>query len=400
MTEPTTPTRPHRTLTQRIVRATLSRWTARLGLAWVVVIVFCAGFAPLLASSYPILWKEDGAWSSPLLTRLTPTDVAWFVGVATLPFAVLLRRVAARWRYGAWLGVVTVTAVVASFTVKPPPLPDYARYRAVTPDAAVFAPIRYSPNDRVRDRADNQLIGPWWAGHDYNHWLGQNDLREDVASRMVHACRIVLSVGLIATGISGVIGVVLGGLMGYFAGLADLIGMRLVEVFEFIPQLFLLLIFIAFFPGDYPEILPGVHVQRLYMIMFIIGLISWTGYARFVRAEFLKLRRQDFVLAAHALGLPLRSVLFKHMLPNGLTPVLVSATFGIAGAIQSEATLSFLGFGLIEEPSWGQLLNQAARGNSFIWWIATFPGLAIFLTVFAYNLLGESLRDAIDPYTQ
>jgi peptide/nickel transport system permease protein len=135
--------------------------------------------------------------------------------------------------------------------------------------------------------------------------------------------------------------------------------------------------------------------------MAIIGLTRWSGYARFIRAEFLKIRKQDYVQAARACGLPLRSILFKHMLPNGVAPVLVSATFGVASAILSESVLSFLGLGLVDEPSWGQMLNEAITATGgFSWWIAIFPGLAIFLTVFAYNLVGESLRDAIDPYTK
>jgi peptide/nickel transport system permease protein len=133
-------------------------------------------------------------------------------------------------------------------------------------------------------------------------------------------------------------------------------------------------------------------------MMALIGLLSWTGYARFIRGEFFKLRNQDFVHAARAAGLPLRSIIFRHMLPNGITPVLVNTSFGVASAILIESTLSFLGLGLVDEPSWGQLLNQArAGGTGFQWWIATFPGLAIFLTVFAYNLIGEAIRDAIDP---
>jgi peptide/nickel transport system permease protein len=134
-------------------------------------------------------------------------------------------------------------------------------------------------------------------------------------------------------------------------------------------------------------------------MMVIIGITGWTSTARFIRAEFLKLRKQDFVQAAIASGLPLRRVLFGHMLPNGITPVLVTTSFGIAAAILYESTLSFLGLGLIDQPSWGQMLNQARGvGASFIWWIAIYPGLAIFLTVLAYNLIGEALRDAIDPH--
>ena len=131
-----------------------------------------------------------------------------------------------------------------------------------------------------------------------------------------------------------------------------------------------------------------------------MGLPSEVGYsiARFVRAEFLRLRNQDFVQAAKAAGLPLRSVLFKHMLPNAMAPLLVSASFGIASAILIESTLSFLGLGLIDEPSWGKMLSQAVSdAGGFYWWLATFPGIAIFLTVFAYNLVGEAVRDALDP---
>src|SRR5204863_4919723 len=128
------------------------------------------------------------------------------------------------------------------------------------------------------------------------------------------------------------------------------------------------------------------------------GLTTWTGDARFVRGEFFRLRKQDFVQAAQAAGLPRISIIFRHMLPNGITPVLVTTSFGVASAILYESTLSFLGLGLVDEPSWGQLLNQAvSEAGGFQWWLATFPGLAIFLTVFSYNLIGEALRDALDP---
>ena len=144
---------------------------------------------------------------------------------------------------------------------------------------------------------------------------------------------------------------------------------------------------VAFFP------------RSLLNIMIIIGITSWTGSARFIRAEFLKLRKQDFVQAARALGLPLRSILFRHILPNGIAPVLVNATFGIAGAIFIEAALSFLGFGVAPPtPSWGQMLSLGvSTSGRFLWWLTLFPGLAIFLTVLAYNLVGEALRDALDP---
>jgi peptide/nickel transport system permease protein len=204
---------------------------------------------------------------------------------------------------------------------------------------------------------------------------------------MIHASRVALTIGFVATGISVLVGVIIGGFMGYFAGTIDLLGMRFLEIVQAIPTLILLLIITAFFG------------KSLYLMMVVIGLVSWTGNARFIRAEFLKLRKLDFVQAGIAAGLPLRSILFRHMLPNGIAPVLVNASFGIAGAILLESTLSFLGLGLeAKDPSWGQLLNQArAGGTGFNWWIATFPGSAIFLTVFAYSLIGEAMRDALDP---
>jgi peptide/nickel transport system permease protein len=219
-----------------------------------------------------------------------------------------------------------------------------------------------------------------------DHWLGTEENGADVLSRMIYASRISLGIGFIATGIAMALGIFIGGFMGYFSGVIDIIGMRLVEIFEAVPTLFLLLTFVAFFE------------RSLYMLMVIIGITSWSGYARYVRAEFLRLRQQDFVQAALACGLPLHSILFRHMLPNGIGPILVAASFGVASAILAEAVLSFLGLGLVDDPSWGQMLNQAVKSSNFNWWMATFPGGAIFLTVFAYNLIGEALRDAIDPY--
>jgi peptide/nickel transport system permease protein len=271
--------------------------------------------------------------------------------------------------------------------VQPPLTVVYESYRedlaAGRIERAVFAPIAFSPSDRLRDQPEMRLQPPGTR-----HLMGTTVNGADLMANMLHATRIALSIGFISTGIAIVIGVVIGGLMGYFSGIVDLLGMRLVEVFSAIPTLLLLLCFVAFFQVN------------LYFMMAIIGFTSWVGYALFVRAEFLRLRRMDFVQAAEGLGLPLWSILFRHMLPNGVTPVLVNASFGVAGAILAESTLSFLGIGLTEEASWGRLLNQALGvGGTFYWWIAVYPGLAIFLTVYAYNLVGEALRDVIDPHT-
>ena len=216
--------------------------------------------------------------------------------------------------------------------------------------------------------------------------LGTDPIGRDVMSQMLWACRLSISIGLISTGISVLIGIIVGALMGYFGGWVDLVLSRILEIFMAVPVLFLLIVAASVLP------------RNTYVMMAIIGCVTWTGSARFIRAEFLKLRNQDFVQSCRAVGLPLYSTLFRHMLPNGVTPVLVQASFGVAAAIIAEATLSYLGLGPYGQPSWGKLLSlTTGETGVFLWWMAVFPGLAIFLTVLAYNVLGENFRDAIDP---
>ncbi len=218
------------------------------------------------------------------------------------------------------------------------------------------------------------------------HLMGTDTLGQDVLSQMLHACRLSISIGFVSTGIAVAIGVTIGALMGYFGGWVDMLLYRVVEIFMAIPVLFLLIVAASVLP------------RNIYFMMAIIGCFTWTGAARFVRAEFMKLRETDYVQAAKAVGLPLWSILFKHMLPNGVTPVLVDSSFAIAAAILIEAILSFLGLGPSGQASWGKLLSNASGETSdFLWWLAIFPGAAIFLTTMAYNLIGEALRDAIDP---
>ncbi len=218
------------------------------------------------------------------------------------------------------------------------------------------------------------------------HLLGTDTLGQDVFSQLLHACRLSISIGLVSTSIAVTIGVVVGAIMGYFGGIVDLLLYRVVEIFMAIPVLFLLIV------------AAGVLPSNIYIMMAIIGCFTWTGAARFIRAEFMKLRDMDYIQSARAVGLPLRSILFKHMLPNGVTPVLVDASFLIAAAILIEAILSYLGLGPAGQASWGKLLSNATGDTgAFIWWLAIFPGGAIFLTTLAYNLIGEALRDAVDP---
>jgi peptide/nickel transport system permease protein len=372
----------------RVVKDTFKKRGAQVGACWLGLLSLVAIFAPLLANSRPLLQRVDGRIESPALQYMTALDLTLLLVflVASVLFVLRVR----------FRNVVVVTAaacavcfIALSQIVSPPKLSVYETYRSTNTavEWSIHAPIPYSPKDYLRDFGDTGLLPPG-ADADRLHLFGTEENGADLLSRMIHAARLALGIGLVATGIAMVLGVFIGGFMGYFSGVVDMLGMRLVEIFESVPTLFLLLTFVAFFD------------RSVYLMMVIIGLTSWPGYARYVRAEFLRLRNQDFVQAAVAAGLPLRSILFRHILPNAVAPVLVAASFGVASAILAEATLSFLGLGLIDDPSWGQMLNQAVRSSTFNWWMALFPGGAIFLTVFSYNLIGEALRDALDPLTQ
>jgi len=370
-----------------ILRLAFSQWGARLGLIWIFLLTVVAVFAPFIANSHPWILSEKGVISSPLLTFISAADITLLALFFTVVF-LIVKKTSMKTTIIILTTVLVLVGGLTSAFVSPPQLTTYEQYREKQSknqyDWVIWAPIAYSAKDYIRDEGDTGLEAPLKA-ETRTHIFGTDENGADVLSRMVHASRIALGIGFIATGIALIIGVIIGGLMGFYSGVMDMIGMRLVEIFEAIPTLFLLLTFVAFFG------------RSLYIMMVIIGLTSWSGYARYVRAEFLKLRQQDFVQSAVACGLPLRSILFRHMLPNGIAPVLVGVSFGVASAILAEATLSFLGLGLVDDPSWGQMLNQAVRSSTFNWWMAVFPGGAIFLTVFAYNLMGESLRDAIDP---
>ena len=222
-----------------------------------------------------------------------------------------------------------------------------------------------------------------WSGQ---HWLGTDKLGRDVLCRMIWGGRVSLSVGLVAVTIYVAIGIVVGAIAGYFRGICDLVISRLIEVMICFPTFFLILTIVAFF---------GPSVLN---IMVIIGLTGWTGIARLVRGEFLRLVDQEFVLAGRALGYSPARLIFRHILPNALAPVLVSATFGIAGGILTESALSFLGLGVSKPtPSWGSLLYDGRDSMEHAPWLIHFPGLAIFIVITAYNLMGEALRDASDP---
>lgn len=247
---------------------------------------------------------------------------------------------------------------------------------------AVFAPL-LAPFDPEAIDVQAILLPP-----SVTHWMGTDGLGRDVLSRMLFGARISLMVGIVAVGIATAIGIVLGAVSGYYRGWVDVLIMRLVDVMLSIPTFFLILAVIAFL------------TPSIWNIMIIIGLTSWMGVTRLVRAEFLSLRGREFVLASETLGARDARLIFRHLLPNSLTPIIVSSVLGVASAVLVESGLSFLGLGVqAPQASWGNILTDGKEYIEFAWWLSLFPGLAILITVLGYNLLGEGLRDALDPRT-
>jgi peptide/nickel transport system permease protein len=245
---------------------------------------------------------------------------------------------------------------------------------------ALVAPL-LSPYDPRAIDVYNVLSPPTLS-----HPLGTDELGRDVLSRMMWGSRVSLKVGLIAVGIALLIGTIFGALSGYYGGRIDALLMRFVDIMLAFPTFFLILAVIAI-------VEPSIST-----IMIVIGLTGWMDVSRLVRAEFLTLKEREFVSAARAIGAGDFRLIFRHIIPNALSPVFVAATFGIAGAILTESGLSFLGLGVQPpEPSWGNILTSGKDNITVAWWLSLFPGIAILVTVLSYNLVGEGLRDALDP---
>jgi peptide/nickel transport system permease protein len=242
-------------------------------------------------------------------------------------------------------------------------------------------PRLFSPHDP--NRIDVlRVLQPPSAGH----LLGTDELGRDVLARMAYGARISLKVGFVAVGIATSIGLLVGLFSGFYGGLADAVLMRFVDIMLCFPTFFLILSVVAFLEPS------------IYNIMLVIGATGWMGVSRLVRAETLSLKERDFVAAARAQGAGDARIIFRHILPNTLAPVLVAATLGVAGAILTESALSFLGIGVQPPtPSWGNILTAGKDNIEFAWWLSVYPGLAILFTVLGYNLLGEGIRDAVDP---
>jgi peptide/nickel transport system permease protein len=354
------------------------------------VLALVAVFAPFIAGEVPIRWVEKGETSWPIFRYLANLEyggmLAFALAIAAPLVVRLVRRRAERSGASpvvrallilaaAWLAAVAVLYMVRT------PERRYGFYleRRAEATGAWFPLVPTSRHPGYTDLVNRDLPPSW------QHPLGTDRIGGDILVSILYGARTAMTIGFVAVGIGASIGVVLGSISGYFGKWVDLILMRIAEIVMFIPQIVLIIIILAVMPAWVPQ---------LWAVVVVIGVTGWTGYYRYMRAELLRIRGEDYITAARALGIPTWRLLLRHAVPNGMAPILVGATFGIAGAVFLEASLSFLG--LVQTPSWGELLNDGSQ-HMETWWAWGAAGAAIFVTVFVYNILGEAIRDAIDP---
>lgn len=315
------------------------------GLAIVVGMLLLSALSPLVATNQPILCKYQGEWHFPAIIEV-------FQG----------REATDHW------------------IDKSPPfnLPQFnAKRHGEEFEFAIWPLIPYHEYEQT----SNFLAPP-----SDRHWLGTDELGRDVAARLIHGTTVSVKVGFVSMGIAAIIGILLGAAAGYFGGWVDTILSRLIEVVICFPTFFLILSIMVWLEPN------------IVNVMIVIGLTRWTSIARYARGEFLKIKNSDYVLAAKALGVGHGRIMFRHILPNSLAPILVTITFGIAAAILIEAGLSWLGFGVqAPAPSWGNMLRGAYETLRVAPHLVYPPCIAIFLAVLAYNLVGDAFRDAVDP---
>lgn len=382
-------------------------------------------FAPVVASNQPFVFRTPEEtvfpWFRWLFNPPEPVDFAFNMAlVGFVPWAVLAwlwnrrgrrRGVPGRRRVLAAAGLyaAVILALIGTFSFPSmgerdrfwrPALRPTNKFWARTfpeeqfkdPDNvwALYPPVPLGPTEpsgaRFQPPGYAMPAESWRESNDwFPHVLGTDDLGRDVLVRMLYGTRISLTVGFVAVGIYLSIGIVLGALAGYFGGKVDIVICRAIEVMMLFPTFFLILTLVAMLGSS------------IYIVMAVIGFTSWAGIARLTRGEVLKQRSIDYVAAARALGASHARIVFRHILPNAVSPALVSAPFGVAGAIITEASLSLLGVGVsLSAPSWGSLLKLAHENHTY-WWLTVVPASAIFCTVTVFNLVGSGLRDAMDP---
>ncbi|MFO8015311.1 MAG: ABC transporter permease [Phycisphaerae bacterium] len=399
------PAGPPRTYGSIVWGQLKKRPTAIVSLGFIVLMALAAILAPFIGGEVPIRWVAGGETSWPIFRYLTNGEyvaMAAFLLAALLPVTVrLVRPGAERVGAGPVLRALAIHAAVLAavagllFGFREPER-RYGFYleRAGEAEAAWFPLIAYPENPGFSELAEKEQPPSWlgWLLPDayppgsWDHPLGTGRIGDDILIRIVYGARTALTIGFVAVGISLAIGVLLGAVSGNFGGGVDLVLMRVAEVFMSIPRLILIIIMVT--------VIPQRWMPQIWTVVVVLGLTGWTGTYRLMRAELLRIRGEDYMTAARALGVRTGRLLVRHAIPNGLAPILVGATFGIAGAVFLEVTLAFLG--LVQTPSWGMMLNDGRQHLEY-WWVWGASGIAIFLTVFAYNLLGEGIRDAIDP---
>lgn len=381
---------------EMVVRQFRRSRLAMVALTLVVLLFGMAGLAPFLASHAPLLQRSpDRPLSSPVLSDFQKADVFW-AGLLVIAGGVLGARRRVKRQSGAdderrrrnlsrvhQGGVLAFLLLLCWLPFHPFRLPAdpwtdlYAR-ETVAGEWYLRTPLHWNAilSDRESFRATPSAAHPF----------GTDAAGRDVLARVIYGARVSLVLGFVSMSIALVIGVTIGGLAGYFGGWVDLLFSRLIEVVMCFPTLFLILIVSAYIP------------HGLVPLMILIGLLGWTTVARLTRGEFLRLKNQEFVLAARALGAGPWRIMVHHLLPNAMGPILVAATFGVAGAMLVEASLSFLDLGVQDPtPSWGADLGRVRAEIGYAPWGVIAPGGFLFLAVCSYNLIGEGLRDALDP---
>ena len=380
----------------------------RFGIWCIGALLVLAVCAPLISLSQPFYWRAEGVVAYPFIPSLfnrllfeNTVDIFFNLALVLAPVYALVvvavrRRVGKNFSrvklrlfaalFGAHVLLVTCMAPPRLFGVDNPlyfteKVEEYAaRAERLGAEgkqyAAVFPLRRYG----YRDTDPLQSVQAPSA----RHWLGTDFEGRDVFARMLYGTRISLTIGVVAVMIYVSIGIVLGALAGYFGRWVDTWISRLIEVMICFPSFFLILTIAAL-----------IEQRSIFHVMLIIGLTGWTRVARLIRAEVLKHKELDYVQAARALGLSEGRIIFRHILPNAIAPVLVSATFGVAAAILIESSLAFLGVGDPSVASWGETLNTGRTERKL--WLVLAPGFAIFFVVSIFNLVGEGLRDALDP---
>ncbi len=257
---------------------------------------------------------------------------------------------------------------------------DYRKLEFAGDDWAYWPIIHWDPMEH------NAKLESYPSRPSRENWFGTDDRGRDVLTRLLYGFRYSMGYAALTWLCCSFVGMILGALMGYAGGWVDLIGQRIIEVMESMPQLLLLITIISIFQAS------------LWLLILFTTIFGWIGVSLYFRAEFLKLRKREFIEAAHALGSSRSKVIFRHILPNSLTPWITMSPFMISSGISGLAALDFLGFGLpAPTPSWGELLDQAHKNFTIAWWLAAFPSAAIFLTLVMSNLIGEAVRDALDP---